>query len=124
MKISETTQNNQEGASFGLKKARLKLHYCNRFESVPVEKIIRLEGDCNYTVVYTQSKRYVSSRTLKHYEDILDNEMFIRVHKSHIVNLQYMDSVDSEVKFKEGSPIEISRRKLKEVVEKFETYNR
>ena len=127
MKQLAITPNNSTINSLELKKSGIKLHYSNRFVTIPIEKIIRLEGDCNYTVVHTQNKKYVSARTLKHFEGILDKNFFIRVHKSHIVNLRYMKDVqpvNSEIKFDEGKPIEVSRRKLKEVVKKFETYNK
>jgi two-component system, LytTR family, response regulator len=110
-----------------LKRGGIKLSHSSHLVTIPVEKIVRLEGDCNYTVVHTQTKKYVSARTLKHFEGILDENFFIRVHKSHIVNIRYMKDVqpsNSEIKFDEGRPIEVSRRKLKEVVEKFETYNK
>ncbi|WP_435354001.1 LytR/AlgR family response regulator transcription factor [Emticicia sp. SJ17W-69] len=103
----------------------IKLHYSNRFVTIPVEKIIRLEGDCNYTVVHTQNNQYVSSRTLKHFEDILDDNIFVRVHKSHIVNMLHIKDLQPacfEIKFEKGNPIEVSRRKLKEVVKKFAIY--
>lgn len=103
----------------------IKLHYSNRFVTIPVEKIIRLEGDCNYTVVHTQNSQYVSSRTLKHFEDILDEDIFVRVHKSHIVNMRHIKDLQPgcfEIKFEKGNPIEVSRRKLKEVVKKFAIY--
>lgn len=111
------------------KKKQIKLHYSNRFVSVPVEKIVRLEGDCNYTVVYTQTKKYISARTLKHYEAILDDSVFIRVHKSHLVNILYAKSLDiqasnSAIAFDGGRNVEISRRKVKAVIEKFTFYKK
>ena len=113
--------------SIKLESKGIKLHYSNRLVTIPIDKIIRLEGDCNYTVVHTQNKKYVSSRTLKYFEEILDKKSFVRVHKSHLINMQFMKEVqpsNSEIKFDEGKPIEVSRRKLKYVVEKFETYNK
>ncbi len=121
------TSNSKELIS-EVKKKKIKLKYSNHSEIIPFEKIVRLEGDCNYTIVYTESKKYVSSRTLKHYEGILDNTFFVRVHKSHIVNMSFMKSIgvqesSSELVMEEGKSIEVSRRKLKEIVEKFDTYN-
>jgi two-component system LytT family response regulator len=127
MKQSATTPNSSTINSLELKKSGIKLHYANRFVTIPIEKIVRLEGDCNYTVVHTQNKKYVSARTLKYFEGILDKKSFVRVHKSHLINMLFMKEVqsgNSEIKFEEGKPIEVSRRKLKEVVEKFETYNK
>ncbi len=121
-----TTAPNNPTEKFVEEKSNLiKLHYFNRFVRIPVEKIIRLEGNCNYTVVHTQNNQYVSSRTLKHFEGILDESFFVRVHKSHIVNMRHVKDLQAaccEIKFEKGNPIEVSRRKLKEVVKKFEIY--
>ncbi len=127
MKQLAVNPNIPNGRSLVLKRGGIKLHYSNRLVTIPTEKIIRLEGDCNYTVVYTQNKKYVSSRTLKHFQEILDETCFIRVHKSHIVNMQFMKEIQldsGEISIKEGKSIEVSRRKLKEVVEKFEIYSK
>lgn len=111
------------------RKNQIKLHFSNSFVTIHIDKIIRLEGDCNYTVVHTQNKKYVSSRTLKHFQGILDESYFVRVHKSHIVNMKHVRGLDvqsnsSTVAFDEGSNIEVSRRKLKEVTEKFQAYKK
>jgi two-component system, LytTR family, response regulator len=113
--------------TLNLKNNGIKLHHSKHLVTIPIDKIVRLEGDCNYTVVYTQNKKYVSARTLKRFEEVLDKNLFVRVHKSHIINMSYMNNVklnNGEIRFNEGKSIEISRRKLKEVVEKFETYSK
>lgn len=117
------TKNNEQ------RKKQIKLHCSNKLVSVPVEKIVRLEADSNYTVVHTQTKKYVSARTLKHYEDTLDDTYFIRVHKSHLINIRYAKSLEiqannSALAFDGGKNIEISRRKVKAVIEKFSFYNK
>lgn len=127
MKTVTIQSDNSPKKTIGLKNNGIKLHHSNRLVTIPIEKIIRLEGDCNYTVVYTQNNKYVSSRTLKRFEEVLDKNLFVRVHKSHIINMRYLHNVqlnNIEVKFNDGKSIEVSRRKLKEVVEKFETYNK
>jgi two-component system LytT family response regulator len=106
---------------------QIKLHSSKSLVTIPVDKIVRLEGSSNYTVFYTKKGKYISSRTLKHYQGILDEKWFIRVHKSHIVNLRHIKSIDesiSEIVFDDGDNIEVSRRKLKDFVEKFEIYNK
>lgn len=129
MKNLDHTSNCIVAKNDKLKKRQIKLHCSNKFVNVPVEKIVRLEGDCNYTVVHTQNKKYISARTLKHYEGILDDSYFIRVHKSHLVNILYVKSLDiqassSAVAFDGGKNIEISRRKVKAVIEKFDFYKK
>lgn len=49
--------------------------------------IIKIESDNNYTLFFvTDNKKYLSSKTLKYYEDILPNNNFLRIHKCFIVN--------------------------------------
>lgn len=55
------------------------------------EEIIRMEGDHGYTTFFfTDSTRLVVSKNLKDFQGELDERVFIRVHKSHIVNRKYI----------------------------------
>lgn len=115
--------------SIKLKNKQIKLHYSNKLVCIPTEKIVRLQADCNYTIVHTHTHKYISSRTLKHYEGILDNKIFIRIHKSHLVNILHAKGLDikanyNAVAFDGGKNIEISRRKVKDVIEKFAYYKK
>ena len=87
----------------------------------PVEEIIRLEADRNYTVLYlTEKRKFVSAKTLKEYETTLTDHQFLRVHKSHLVNQKHIVSLSpnrESLILKDTSEIEISRRKKEEVKE-------
>lgn len=63
------------------------------FELVTVKEIIRCQANGNFTDFYLQdgSKKMIC-RTLKFYDEILSELGFMRVHKSHLVNLQYVTS--------------------------------
>ncbi len=108
---------------------KFKFRYQNRFISIPVEQISHLEGDCNYTLVYTKTNRkFVTAYTLKNFENILDKQKFVRVHKSHIVNLNCIEQIDlqkysGEIKLNCGRHLEVSRRKLKNLTDKIDKYN-
>ena len=53
--------------------------------------ILRIEADDNYSHIYTtEGQRFTVSKTIKYYEDLLRGDNFFRVHKSHIINLNYM----------------------------------
>jgi two-component system LytT family response regulator len=54
---------------------------------VEVAQIIRCEADDNYSVIHVPGYRHVISRTLKSVEETLKHYNFLRVHKSHLVNL-------------------------------------
>lgn len=56
---------------------------------VPIATIIRCEAASNYSVIHTQDgKTLTVSRTLRDLEDALSNHDFVRVHKSHLINLK------------------------------------
>lgn len=61
------------------------------FEVARVKDIIRCEAQDNFTRFYfTDGKKLLICRTLKFYENLLSDYDFIRVHKSHLVNFQYI----------------------------------
>jgi two-component system LytT family response regulator len=90
-----------------------------------VDKIIRCEADLNYTkFVLTENKTFVSSKTLKDYEDLLThNNNFLRVHRSHLVNLDYVLKFKNEggLILKDNSTIPVSRRRKEEVMSRLST---
>ena len=80
------------------------------FEVVKMEEIVRLRGNGNFTDIYLQngSKKMVC-RFLKHFSDILPLP-FLRVHKSHIVNLGSVKSYNKGgfLTLNDNSEIEVS----------------
>ena len=66
----------------------------NRYDKVFVEDIISLESAKNYTYIKTESKRYVVRSTMKELHDSFPTKQFCRVHKSHVVNLLHISSIE------------------------------
>ncbi|MEO6685267.1 MAG: LytTR family DNA-binding domain-containing protein [Dyadobacter sp.] len=77
-----------------------------------------LEGEGNYTFIYTNAgKRYLVSKTLKSLAELLDSN-FIRVHKSYLVNANYVVERmedDRILRMSCGKEVIVSRRKIKEI---------
>ncbi|RAW00328.1 LytR/AlgR family response regulator transcription factor [Pseudochryseolinea flava] len=90
-----------------------------------VDKIIRCEADLNYTkFVLTDNKTFLSSKTLKDYEDLLTTgNNFLRVHRSHLVNLDFVLKFrnDGGLILKDNSTIPVSRRRKEEVMSRLHT---
>jgi len=85
-----------------------------------IKKFIRLEGEGNYTnIFFEKEKPLLASRTLKDFEEILASYGFIRVHRSHLINKRFVNSVlfDGSVDMADGSKIEISRRRKEAVMQ-------
>lgn len=102
---------------------QIKVHYSNRWIKIPLKNIVRLQGECNYTYVYTENREYIAARTLKNFEKLLGEDTFLRVHKSHIVNMMFVKGVDiqnnaGELRIEGGRHLEVSRRRLKNVINK------
>jgi two-component system LytT family response regulator len=88
----------------------------------PVANIIRIESDGSYCTFYvTGNKRYVVSKGLKDYEDILPAKEFYRVHKSHLINIhkvtKYIRTDGNFLEMEDNSVIEIARRKKEEFLQ-------
>lgn len=94
------------------------------FEVVILKDIVRCEANDNLTDLYLSdgTKRTVC-RTLKFYENVLRDYDFIRVHKSHIINVnfvkQYKKGKGGEVVLTDGSEVRISPTRKQEFLERF-----
>lgn len=65
----------------------------NGLINISTDEILRIEADSNYSIVFLTSGEQISvSKTLKELEKILCEEgmKFMRVHQSHIVNLEFV----------------------------------
>ncbi|MFV0418135.1 MAG: LytR/AlgR family response regulator transcription factor [Dysgonomonas sp.] len=82
------------------------------FEVVKIEDVVRLQGNGNFTDIYLKDKsKKMVCRFLKHFHEILPYP-FVRVHKSHIVNFDFVKSYHKNsggyVTLADGTEIEIS----------------
>jgi len=80
------------------------------------DEIIRIEADRGYTRFHMKDGQNVmSSKGIKEYEDILPASLFIRVHNSHIVNLncikKYHRGRGGYVEMEDGQMIEVATRR-------------
>ncbi len=83
---------------------------------VRLRDIVRLEAEDNYThFILKTGNKITASKTIKAYEDTLLRLNFVRVHKKHIVNMNYMKTyIKGEGGYlilENGETIEVSRRK-------------
>lgn len=95
----------------------------NAYEIVNVKDIVRCEADGSYTNFYLNDKRKLMiSAGLKHYEELLPESDFIRVHHHHLINMNHVVRFLKEdggyAVMSDGSKIEISRRKKEAFMEK------
>lgn len=92
----------------------------NKIEILAKDDIVHIRSDGKYTTFYTLTEKYESSRNIGEYEQLLLNdELFIRVHHSHIVNLNFVKQINKDAGWTclmEGDfLITVSRRKQDEL---------
>lgn len=103
---------------------KIVLPQMDGFEVINVNEIIRAEANDNYTNFYlTGGKTFLVSKTLKHFDELLSEFDFIRVHKSHLVNLQYITKYikgkGGQVRMSDDSYVDVSATRKKELLERF-----
>lgn len=92
---------------------------------VDLDDVVYCESQDNYTQFFLlDGKRIMVSKTIKHFEELLDPERFFRVHRSNIINLKYIDKyVKGEggyIVLKQGARIPVSRRRKEAFLQLFQ----
>jgi two-component system LytT family response regulator len=83
--------------------------------NLAVEEIIFLEASGDYTIIATTSDQFVSSSGIGKLEEILSPETFIRIHRSSIINQNFIKEIERHfnggmvVKMQNGKSFPISR---------------
>ena len=102
------------------------LHTAECLHIVKIENIIRCEADNNYTFFHlTDKKRILVSKTIKEFSELLKASGFLRVHQSHLINLNYVDKyIKSEggyILMKDQSSVPISLSNKRQVLRAIES---
>ncbi len=70
------------------------------FDVIPIKDIVYCAADDNYTHIYLKDSKKLVSKTLKHFDVLLSDKGFCRIHKSYLINTA---QVTGYVKGKGGS---------------------
>lgn len=92
------------------------------FRIVEVENIRYLEADSNYTIIHLSGlEKIISSKSLGEFEKVLETNKFFRIHKSNIINLDYLKGFSSYQGYfailDDNTKLPISRRRFNEFKE-------
>ncbi|HMQ60836.1 MAG TPA: LytTR family DNA-binding domain-containing protein [Flavilitoribacter sp.] len=104
---------------------RISLASQERILVVEIEEIIRCEADGNNTrFVLSSGEKVFVTKTLKQYEQLLEQHGFLRVHQSHLVNTRYIHEFVKRdggyIRMKNGDIAPVSVRKKAEIMTFFE----
>lgn len=104
---------------------RVVLRTAEKLQLIPAREIIRCEAERNYCMFFLENgKKIIASCPMKDFEDILSEQGFFRIHKSHLVNLSYIDSYikadGGSVALTDGTILPVAMRKKNQLMELFE----
>lgn len=75
----------------GILKNKIAVPVSEGFEFIETNEILYCQSQNNYTLLFTvDNRKLVLSKTLKEFEKKLDKYFFIRIHKSYLINPNYM----------------------------------
>jgi two-component system LytT family response regulator len=102
--------------------SRIALHTSDEIKIVYLNKIIRCESDNNYTYFhFNDQNRFLVTRTLKYFDQLLVDKGFVRVHQTHLVNVDHIKSyIKTEggyLLMSDGSQVPVSVRRKATVME-------
>lgn len=94
----------------------IAIPYTNKIEIIPKKDILYIHSEGKYSLFETSKGRFESSRNLGEYERMLqENDEFIRVHHSFIVNMNYIRQINKKDSWfclmEDGCTVPVSRRK-------------
>lgn len=90
----------------------------NKLVKISFDEILYVEALQNYVVIHTKDKKYMTYLTFKAVEDYLPAEKFLKVHKSYIVSVSKIDSIEGTDILIGQQHIPISRNQREEVMDK------
>lgn len=82
---------------------------------IPVGEIVYIEAQDDYVKIFTQQKTHLKSETLGSLEQKLDPTIFCRIHRSYILNTDFLTAIEPYtkdcriVKLKNGKTLPLSK---------------
>ncbi len=95
------------------------INHSKGFTLIDYKDIVWLEASDNYTNLFLNTgKKVVASKTLKEFEAILPNNVFFRIHRSSLINIdfikEYSNSEGGTIIMTDGTSIQVSKARSQE----------
>lgn len=93
----------------------IKLKIGSKTIVIPTATIQLISTDKPYSIIYVNDQRILNNKSLKEFETNLDPTIFLRVHRSTIINATYIKELksrsngDYDAKLENGQTIRLSR---------------
>jgi DNA-binding LytR/AlgR family response regulator len=87
-----------------------------------LSEITRINALKDYIIIYTETRKLIVHQTMKSIMEKIESENFIRVHNSHIISLQHLQSIGKNTLMIGNERIPVSEKYkayLNKVIEKY-----
>ena len=94
---------------------RLVIHDRGRIQVILADNIVYIQAQDDYVLVQTESESFMKYERMSRLESLLDQNIFVRIHRSYIINLNYLREIENRSKdsrtaiLKNGREIPVSR---------------
>lgn len=94
------------------------------FLVLDIDKILYCQADDNYTKIFTAEGSHLVSKTLKYFQNNLEEYAFARIHKSYLVNInevtEYHRGKGGNISLSNGVVLPVAAARKKQLLEYFE----
>ena len=90
----------------------------SKISIVPVETIKWIEAQDDYVMINSDLGRFLKQKTMKYFENHLDENAFIRIHRSYIINVDFIQHLEQtgkesyQIIMKNGKQFPVSKTGL------------
>ena len=106
---------------------RIAIAQQEKTEFIRLRDIIRCQGDGNYTHIILSDRKITVAKTLREYEKLLRDEGFVRIHQSHLINLNYLKNYTrgrgGYVELTDGTTLDVSARRKSDFLKRMSIDN-
>ncbi len=104
---------------------RIVVRHGSKIKIISIHDVFYLEAADDYVKIHTAEGYFLKNKTMSHFEQSLDNSLFVRSHRSYIINIHQITRIDPYEKdsqvavLRSGAKVPVSRSgyaRLKEVL--------
>lgn len=99
-------------------KDRIFVRDKNKMVRLKIDNILYVEAERNYCKITTKEKTYTLSIPLLKFEKKVSSDSFVRIHRSHLVNISAIDELDDHYVFVNGKALGVSKSYKQELTRK------
>jgi two-component system, LytTR family, response regulator len=87
----------------------------SKIKIIPTQEAHYLEAADDYVKIHTSEGNFLKNKTMSHFERVLDDQLFVRCHRSYMVNVQHIVRIDPYEKeshvavLKSGAKVPVSK---------------